>query len=143
MSCNKYTTLLNRNATKSVNKLELFASQFCGMTQHMGEILHKVFKDTGLKVAPVARKMGIDRGTVYRHFDERELSLDYIARYGKAMGVDMRKYFPQIADIANEELTQYISSKPSYQELERTVDYWKDKYIKLLEQYNELLLDKI
>lgn len=115
--------------------------QLCFMS-NKGKILKQIFKDTGLKVAQVARKMDVDRGTIYRHFDEEDLSLDYIIKYGKAMKVDMNKYFPEISSIVLEDEVQYMLEKPTYSELETRLDHWKDKYIQLLEKYNELLLEK-
>jgi len=109
---------------------------------HRGEILEKIFKDTGLKVTPIARKMGIDRGTIYRHFNEADLSIDYIVKYGKAMKIDMQKYFPEVVDIVSNEDGHLLFEKPSYAELENAVNHWKDKYIQLLERYNDLLLEK-
>jgi len=108
--------------------------------QHRGEILAKIFKDNGLKVTPIARKMGIDRGTIYRHFDDDNLSVDYILRYGKATKVDMKKYYPDLINIAIDEEVEFLE-KPSYEELEISLSQCKDKYIDLLERYNNLLLE--
>lgn len=124
-----------------VSKMQHFMQHICNMLKHRGEILKKVFDELNLKVATVARKVGIDRGTVYRHFDERDLSIDYIVKYGKAMNYDFSKYFPEILNITREPIEEYKKDKLSYAELEAEMFKWKDKYIELLEKYNELLLE--
>src|SRR5690606_27012512 len=97
--------------------------------------------DLNFKVAAVARKMNIDRGTVYRHFDDQDLSIDYIIRYGKVLDYDFSKYFPEILNVIQEPSIEYRKEKLTYSELEDEMQRWKDKYIQLLEQYNELLLE--
>lgn len=112
------------------------------MAKHRGEILKRVLYELNLKVASVARKMGIDRGTVYRHFEDPNLSIDYIIKYGKALNYDFSKYFPELLNIAKESTIDFEIKAKTSSELERELQFWKDKYIQLLEQYNELLLGK-
>lgn len=112
------------------------------MSKHRGEILKIVMHELNLKVASVARKMDIDRGTIYRHFDDPNLSIDYLVKYGKAMNYDFSKYFPELLNVVQESAIEYNYQPKTYSELEKELQVWKDKYIQLLEQYNELLLDK-
>lgn len=112
------------------------------MSKHRGEILKIVMHELNLKVASVARKMDIDRGTVYRHFDDANLSIDYLVKYGKAMNYDFSKYFPELLNVVQEEVVEYSKQPKTFSDLEKELQMWKDKYIQLLEQYNELLLEK-
>lgn len=112
------------------------------MKSHRGEILKCIIKETNNKVSSVARKMNIDRGTVYRHFDDPNLSIDYLVKYGKAMNYDFSKYFPELLNIVQESAIEYNYQAKTYSELDKELQVWKDKYIQLLEQYNELLLEK-
>lgn len=112
------------------------------MSKHRGEILKIVMHELNLKVASVARKMDIDRGTVYRHFDDANLSIDYLVKYGKAMNYDFSKYFPELLNVVQEEVVEYNKQPKTFSDLEKELQIWKDKYIQLLEQYNELLLEK-
>ncbi|HWK58144.1 MAG TPA: hypothetical protein VNQ80_12430 [Parapedobacter sp.] len=111
------------------------------MLKHRGEILSRVIREKNAKIAPLAKKMGIDRGTVYRHMDDPELSLDYITQYGKALDYDFSKDFPEMLYVLREPPAEYGSAK-SYDELKDAADYWKDKYIDILEKYNALLLSR-
>ena len=112
------------------------------MRSHRGEILKSIFKANKFNVTSIARKMNVDRGTVYRHFDDANLSIDYLIKYGKAMNYDFSKYFPELLNIVKEDLDQYDKQQKTYSDLEKQLQIWKDKYIQLLEQYNELLLEK-
>lgn len=112
------------------------------MKSHRGEILKCIIKETNNKVSSVARKMNIDRGTVYRHFDDPNLSIDYLLKYRKAMNYDFSKYFPELLNIVQEQVIEYNKQSKTFSDLEKELQIWKDKYIQLLELYNELLLEK-
>lgn len=114
------------------------------MSKHRGEILKEVFERQGVTISKVAKKVGVDRATVYRHFLDEDLSIDYIVKYGQAIDFDFSKYFPELLQVVQEPGNQYETRAPkTYGELERDVEYWKDKYIDLLEQYNKLIRDKL
>jgi len=129
------------NTTLYVDKTQHIKPHFCNMLKHRGEILAKVIRDKKVKIAPLAKRMGIDRGTVYRHMEDPELSLDYIAQYGKALDYDFSKDFPELLYVLKEPPAEYGSAK-SYNELRDAAEYWKDKYIDILEKYNALLLSQ-
>ncbi len=116
--------------------------QICNMIKSRGEILKKVFESEGINVSKTAKKMNIDRATIYRHFSDSDLSLDYIIKYGRAIDFDFSKYFPELLQIVQEPETQKKSPK-TYADLEHEVEYWKDKYIQLLEQYNQIISSKL
>ncbi|MGN2373509.1 TetR/AcrR family transcriptional regulator [Sphingobacterium spiritivorum] len=114
------------------------------MKKHRGEILKEVFEDQGVNISKVAKKIGVDRATVYRHFADRQLSIDYIVKYGQAIDYDFSKYFPELLQVVQDPSIDFEKKAPkTYSELERDVNYWKDKYIDLLEQYNRLISDKL
>lgn len=118
-------------------------SQICNMIKKRGEILKKVFDSEGVNVTKTAKKMNIDRATIYRHFADDDLSLDYILKYGKAIDYDFSKYFPELLQIVQDPSTETKKSPKTYADLERDVEYWKDKYIQLLEQYNQIISSKL
>lgn len=118
-------------------------SQICNMNKKRGEILKKVFDSEGVNVTKTAKKMNIDRATIYRHFADDDLSLDYILKYGKAIDYDFSKYFPELLQIVQDPSTEPKKSLKTYADLERDVEYWKDKYIQLLEQYNQIISSKL
>jgi len=127
-----------RFTTLSVDKRQHFKVQFCNMLKHRGEILEKVIREKNVKIVQLARKMGVDRGTIYRHMEDPELSLDYIISYGKALNHDFSREFPELLNVVREPPHEYGAAK-SYEEWRDAAEYWKDKYIEILEKYNVLL----
>jgi len=127
------------NTTLYVAEMQQNKLQFCNMLKHRGEILKQVIKDLNAKVSHVADKMKIDRGTVYRHMEDPELSFDHIIKYGEALNFDFSKHFPEMIYVLKEPPSEYGSAK-SYDELKDAAEYWKDKYIDILEKYNALLV---
>lgn len=114
------------------------------MIKHRGELLKQVFDKELVNISKTAKKMKIDRATIYRHFADAELSLDYILKYGEAIDYDFSKEFPELLQIIQDPNTVYQKKAPkTYGELEKEVDYWKDKYIQLLEQYNLVISNKL
>lgn len=130
------------NATLYGAKLQHIKPQLCNMLKHRGEILSKVIREKNVKISPLAKKMGLDRGTIYRHMDDPELSLDYITQYGKALDYDFSKDFPEIMYVLREPPAEYGATK-SYDEWRDAAEYWKDKYIDLLEKYTALLSQQL
>ncbi len=121
--------------------MQHYIPQFCNMLKHRGEILKKVIDDLNVKISHVARKMNLDRGTVYRHMQDPNLPFDYIVRYGEALGFDFSTYFPELLGVLRESPSSHQASPKSYDEWKSEAEYWKDKYIDLLEKYNALLLN--
>lgn len=114
------------------------------MSKNRGEILKQVFDEEGVNISRVAKKMSIDRATIYRHFVDKDLSIDYIIKYGHAIDYDFSKYFPELLQIVQDPETVYEKRAPkSYADLLADVEYWKDKYIDLLEQHNRLIKERL
>lgn len=113
------------------------------MLKNRGEILEKVVRQSNMSVVAIARQMGVERSTVYRHFTLPDLDAGIILRYSKVLRHDFSEEFPELfsdlKSIINEPDPSYGIAK-SYGELMNERDYWKDKYITLLERYNELIV---
>lgn len=107
---------------------------------HKGEILERAVRKTAISISELARKVDYDRGTIYRHFKDEDLEDSIILKYSKALKNDFRKEFPQLPSYGNllqEPLNEYRALTLS--EALQEADMWKEKYISLLEQYNNLL----
>jgi AcrR family transcriptional regulator len=122
------------------------------MQKHRGKILHDVLyrwcEKTGWTITALARKVGYNASSTYRHFEKDDLAYHIIAKYGKVINHDFRVEFPEMedeysfVDIAAEPdragyepitLTQAIAQRET----------WKNKYMELLEKYNTLLVKKL
>jgi len=105
-----------------------------------GKILEKVVQDMGISIAEVARKTNYERTTVYRHFAKSDLDYSIILKYAKALKYDFSVQFPELLDFTSQydaPLSDYKATTVADALKER--DYWKDKYVALLERHNELL----
>jgi predicted transcriptional regulator len=101
--------------------------------QHRGEIIKKAIYNSGISITVLAYKLGKSRRWVYQMFDSCNVSLDMVIKIGNLIHHDFSIEINELKNvIANNDLTE------NYQ----NADYWKNKYLKLLEEYNDLLKNK-
>ena len=98
---------------------------------HRGEIIEQAIRQSGISITEVAKRLGKSRQHLYNLFDDPNISLDSILQIGKIIHYDFTK---EIAELKS--LNQAIQNKVTLQEND---EYWKDKYLHLLEKYNSLL----
>lgn len=102
--------------------------------QHRGEIVKKAVDESGYKKAQLARTMKIERKTLYNYFDRADLAIDTILKIGKIIHYDFSEDIKELRNIrpmVEERAVPLYSGQDA--------DFWKDKYLKLLEEYNGLL----
>ena len=111
--------------------------------QHKGEILEKAIRESGHSITKLAQKMGKSRRWMYQIFDSANVPIDYIIDIGKIIHHDftdeikgIKIYSDTDRSLTSREMT-YSRGVNSTE-----VDFWKEKYMYLLERYNELLLKK-
>jgi hypothetical protein len=100
---------------------------------HRGEIIEKAIRESNIPITRVAKKLKKSRQFIYNIFDTPNVPLDLVIEIGKIINYD----FAKDINLLNAKLTKEIKKNE-----EQTTDYWKNKYIRLLESYNELLLEK-
>jgi predicted transcriptional regulator len=103
--------------------------------QHRGEIIRKVIYNSGYTVTEIAKCLGKSRRWMYLMFENSNVSLDIVLQIGKIIHYDF-----------TDEIKEF---SPSQKVLERSTldskkenpgaEYWKNKYLNLLEEYNDLL----
>jgi len=113
---------------------------------HRGKVLQKFIENLNPKVtvAALARKLGYDRTTIYQHFRNDKLDYSTVLKYGKALKHDFSVEFPDMLTYIShveEPLTEYRTMSVAEALKER--DYWKDKYIALMEKHNELIMQQL
>lgn len=106
--------------------------------RHDGNVLRKLIGDVGVPISRIAKELDVDRSTIYRMFDKADISIEFLLKIGKVINKDMSIFFPEIIQTIQESTIDYSSLK-SYSELLDESNYWKDKYIDVLEKYNNLL----
>jgi hypothetical protein len=88
---------------------------------HIGSIVEKHVKKSGIKIAELARRINKSRRFIYVLFENKNAPLHYVQEIGNAIHYD-------------------FSSEISGIDKSKEVEFsWKDKYLKLLEEHNELL----
>jgi predicted transcriptional regulator len=96
----------------------------------MGHLLEKVIRRKGLNISELAKSVGVNRRSMYNWFAESELKVGIIEKISEAIDYDFS------VDISN---FSGKTSEFSYEKSAREDEYWKDKYIDLLERYSDLL----
>jgi len=118
------------------------------MEAHRGQILKDILKKycdaNGATLVFIAKQVGYDQSTLYKHFDREDLSFHIIRKYGKAISHDFSIEFPQMKDdyeylTGSDEKNLPTNLKDSLEK----IDYWRQKYIDLLEKHNLLLMEKL
>lgn len=111
------------------------------MNMHHGQIIEKVIRRNGYSISELARLTKVNRRSVYNWFNQRNLKSDIIYRIGSVLNYDFSNDFPDLfinthsgeaIPLVNELMDRSVDFKADF--------YWKDKYIQLLEKYNDLLV---
>ncbi|MFN8282349.1 MAG: hypothetical protein U0U67_03995 [Chitinophagales bacterium] len=100
--------------------------------QHKGEILEKAIRESGIPIIKVAKMLGKSRRWMYHTFENNNVSIDVILEIGKIIHHDFSKDIKGLVKykLASDENTEDKS------------EFWKNKYVELLEKYNDLLLSQ-
>lgn len=112
--------------------------------KHRGEILEKVVRNSKISLTRIAEAIGYNRTSIYNHFKEPDLDFGILFKYGRALEHDFTVEFPEMSSYMAL-FTEPPKDKKalSLGEAQAQIDYWRDKYINLLEKYNELILSKL
>jgi hypothetical protein len=112
-------------------------------TKHRGEILQQVVEASGMSVSKVTERAGYSRSSYYYHILDPELPFEIMQKYGKAMKYDFKADFPEMSEsILDDDEKKYI--KPtSLEQAVRQLEILREKYLALLEKYQQLIEEKI
>jgi predicted transcriptional regulator len=105
--------------------------------QHRGEIVEKAVRQSGLPLTRLTKQLGKSRRWIYHAFENPALSIDTVLEIGKIIHYD---FSDEIDELKRYAAVLHDSSRPQYYpNEENSVEYWKNKYLHLLEKYNALL----
>lgn len=121
----------------SVNIISRISVNICTM-QHRGEIIRKAVYNSGLTITEIAKSIGKSRKWMYLMFENSNVSLDLVLKIGKIIRYDFTADFKELSTSARIKSESFVDSE----ENESNAEFWKNKYLKLLEEYNELLKKK-
>ncbi|TCC92715.1 helix-turn-helix domain-containing protein [Pedobacter hiemivivus] len=117
------------------------------MDLNVGKVIERAVRRDHMGISALSRKLHVSRRTIYNWFDQESLSFEIICKIGNAIKYDFSKEFPddfaRIDDEIGSNMNQFTNGDNSSPEsFSSSVNYWMNKYIKLLEKYNELLSHK-
>jgi hypothetical protein len=111
---------------------------------HRGEILRNAALKIEPNVSNLGRLVGYDRTSVYRHFAEENLDLGIILKYARALKHDFSKEFPELGNQSWQLQEPVGEYRPlTISDALKEIDYWRSKYIDLLERHTEMLKDMV
>lgn len=102
--------------------------------QHRGEIIEQAIRQSGFPITIIAKKLGKSRRWMYLMFDNPQVDIETILAIGKIIHHDFSAEIKEMSAISP---TSFEDPENPYNN--QTKEYWKNKYLKLLEDYNELL----
>lgn len=101
--------------------------------EHKGEIIEKAVRNSGLAISKIAAKLGKSRRWMYLMFDNPNVPYETVLEIGKILHHDFSHDLKLIQMSVSEPIEPYGN---------KDVNYWREKYYTLLEEYNELLKKK-
>lgn len=119
----------------------LFA--FLNPMQHKGEVIENAVRESGYSITRLADKLGKSRRWVYQIFEKPNVSMEYILLIGRAIHHDFSNDIKGLKEYrqSTQADTWHDPSGEFFTDGEKA-EYWKNKYLILLEEYNKLLAKK-
>jgi hypothetical protein len=105
--------------------------------QHRGEILETAIRQSGVPITRIVKKLSKSRRWLYNQFTRQDVSLDVFLEIGKLIHHDFSQDLKEFK--LNTRQSHLIEDANDSMYGNQTAQYWKDKYMHLLEEYNELL----
>jgi predicted transcriptional regulator len=103
--------------------------------QHRGEIVELAVRQSGYSLTKLTQRLGKSRRWIYHAFENPILSIDVVLDISKIIHHDFSDEITELKRFNSGVKAQNVIT---FTENE-TADYWKNKYLVLLEKYNELL----
>lgn len=113
------------------------------METYVGKILERAVRRQEISISELCRKLNISRRTLYNWFERQTLNPVIVSNVGRVIGHDFAK---ELGDDFNRDNHQAFNGYLKYPQLSENYvstqeeeHYWMQKYIQLLEDYNQLL----
>jgi predicted DNA-binding transcriptional regulator YafY len=115
------------------------------MEKHYGQIVEYLVRKNGYSITDLATELDVNRRSIYNYFQNQFLKSDIIFKIGRVIRHDFSKEFPEFftpEDFAHSyKQSKLISSAAPVNNIVEEI--WKNKYLNLLESYNEALLKRL
>ncbi|MBE9586364.1 hypothetical protein IM792_18065 [Mucilaginibacter sp. JRF] len=106
-------------------------------TTHHGQLIEYAVRNKGINLTDLAVELNVNRRTIYNWFESSFLKKNIIHRIGLTINHDFSNEFPHLftADTFSSDNVRHSNIASSNNDSSE----WKDKYIDLLEKYNQVL----
>ena len=108
---------------------------------HYGETVELVVRRDNISISELSRRLSVSRRSIYNWFSQENLSFEIICKIGEVLGHDFSVDFPELFSKSDRQIQMkyFKENTLSHEFAEDSVQYWKDKYINLLEKHNDYL----
>jgi transcriptional regulator with XRE-family HTH domain len=107
---------------------------------HHGTFLKRMCESSKIALSKISEMSGYSRSSLYRWFEEEELNPRILYDVSIALGLDIKGKIPEV-DAVHEQLVQTVKEEKEFVSRKATPvssEYYKDKYLQLLERHNDL-----
>lgn len=109
-----------------------------------GQVLAALVEASGKNKEEVAARAGYSRSAYYKHIENPNLDYHILMAYGRALHHDFTEEFPDMPQYEVEDLESLYGKKPeTLEEALQQKEFWKNKYLELMEKYTALIEEKI
>ena len=98
--------------------------------EHAGKKVESAIRVSGMSITIVASKLGITRRTLYNYFESESLDPRVVSKIEKIIHIRIQDH----AAVQQSVDTRFTNTD--------SAEYWRNKYIELLEKYTQLLEEK-
>jgi predicted transcriptional regulator len=116
------------------------------MPLHQGKTIEQVIRRSGHSFSRVARLTKVSRRSVYNWLNQPQVNPQIIQKIGRVINHDFSVEFPELfssEDFSEAPAQAGPAAASAMPNLEEEVSKWKNKYIEILERYNQLLVEKL
>ena len=110
---------------------------------HKGQIIEKAVRTSGFSVTELAKRLKKSRRYVYNVFEKQDVSTDVLVQIGKIIhydfSIDLKDLMPLRYDLNGNS----FSGGDNHKSGNGNAEFWKNKYLDVLEKYNSLLAEKV
>ncbi len=106
-----------------------FLRKIC-YVQHIGEIIEKAVRESAIPINTITKRLGKSRRWMYHVFANYNTPIDTVLKIGKVIHYDFSEDIKELSKFKTNDTDEAHN---------HSAEYWKDKYLQLLEKYNALL----
>lgn len=104
--------------------------------KHRGEIVENAVRQSGIPITQVAKRLGKSRRWMYMLFQNSQISFELILEIGKILNHD---FSSEISNLPIPPSAKFTTSENEHEYERASAEFWKNKYLELMEKYTELL----